>query len=155
MNDSLLTAAGLGAVTGLRSLQGLAWTSRELAGRRTRRRATRLERWLADDTVATILAGLAVGELVADKLPGVPARITPGPLLARAVIGALVGSVAAGRRDAAVGAAVGAAAAAAGAFTGWFLRTEIRRVTTLPDPAVAVVEDAAAVLGARRFAHLI
>lgn len=153
MNDSLITAAGLGAVTGLRSMQGLVWTSRELTGRRVPFRATRLRKWLADETVSTVLSGLAVGELVADKLPGVPSRIAPGPLLGRAALGALVGALAAGRKGQAAGAAVGAVAAVAAAFAGWFLRSEAARATSLPDPSLALAEDAVAVVAARKLAQ--
>jgi uncharacterized membrane protein len=34
---------------------------------------------------------LAAGELIADKAPGIPNRVDPGPLLGRVVAGALVG----------------------------------------------------------------
>lgn len=153
MNESLLTAAGLGAVSGLRSMQGVAWVSQELAGRRFHFRATRLQRWLAEDTVSVVLAGLAVGEVVADKLPNVPPRIAPGPLLGRAALGAVVGAVAGGREQAIPGAAIGAGAAVLAAFAGWFLRSELSRARMLPDPALALVEDALAVVGARAMAR--
>lgn len=152
MNQSLITAAGLGAVTGLRSMMGVAWTARALAGRR-RRRASTLERALAHDAVATALAGLAVGEIVVDKAPGIPARVTPGPLLARAALGALVGAVAGGREDAAAGALVGGSAAVGAAFAGWMFRTGIGPVTRLPDAALAAAEDAVALLGGRAMAE--
>lgn len=148
MNQSLITAAGLGAVTGLRSMMGVAWTARALAGRRRRRAST-----LAHDAVATALAGLAVGEIVVDKAPGIPARVTPGPLLARAALGALVGAVAGGREDAAAGALVGGSAAVGAAFAGWMFRTGIGPVTRLPDAALAAAEDAVALLGGRAMAE--
>ena len=152
MNDSMITAAGLGAVTGLRSFQSLAWLSREYAGRRVPVGATALRRWLADDTVATVIGGLSVGELVADKVPGVPPRIQPGPLLGRAAIGGMVGALVAGRQDRVMGAAVGAAAAIVASFGGWLFRMEGARRTGLPDQALAVVEDTTAVLAARTLA---
>ena len=58
MTRSLGTAAGLGAVSGLRSLQGLAWCSRALVRRRPTRGAGHLERLLSHDLVADTL-GLA------------------------------------------------------------------------------------------------
>jgi uncharacterized membrane protein len=149
MNRSLAVAAGLGAVSGLRTMQALAWVSRDLSSRRVRRGASGLERALARRDVALVLRGLASGELAVDKLPGIPARIEVPPLLGRALAGGVVGSVAAGPHREALGGAVGAGAAVVGAFTGWFLRREFGRVTHMPDLAVALLEDALAVAAAR------
>lgn len=149
MDRSLATAAGLGAVSGLRTMQGLAWVSHALSSHRVPRRATGLERWLARRDVATAIAGLASAELAADKLPAIPARITLPPMLGRALAGAMVGAVAAGRDRQIAGAAVGASAAVAASFAGWFLRREMGRVTLLPDLAVALAEDALTVALAR------
>lgn len=149
MKRSLATAAGLGFVSGLRSMQGLAWVSRDLSSRRVPRRAGRLERWLARDDVALLLTAGAVGELAVDKLPGIPDRIAPPPLLGRAAAGGVVGAVAAGRGQEAVGATLGAVAAVAGTFAGWFVRREAGRRTGLPDAVLALVEDAVAIASAR------
>jgi len=150
MKPSLAAAAGLGAVSGLRTLQGLAWVSRDLSSRRLPRRASQLERWLAAPGVARVLAGLAAGELASDKLPGIPDRTSAPPLLGRAMAGAVVGAIAAGRDRQPVGAAVGAGAAVAATFAGWFLRRELGRLTPVPDAVVALAEDALAVGLARR-----
>lgn len=153
MNQKLWTAAGLGAVSGLRTLTGVASVSRELAGRRRLpRSASRLEAWLADDLVAAAVTGLALGELVADKLPGLPDRVAPGPLFGRATVGGVLGALAAGADHRAAGAVAGMAGAVAGAYLGWFLRREAARVTLLPDPAIALVEDAVAVTAGRELA---
>lgn len=154
MKGSLATAAGLGAVTGLRSFTGAALLAHEVSGRgrlegwRTRH-GSRLERWLAEPTVARTLEVLAIGELLGDKLPGVPARVAPGPLLGRVVIGALLGAIVVDEDRRAAGAMAGAAGALAGAVAGWWLRREAGRATFLPDPALAVAEDAVAVAAAR------
>jgi uncharacterized membrane protein len=145
----LRAAAGLGAVSGLRTLQALAWVSRDLSSRRLSRRAGRMERWLADPWVARGLRGAAAGELMVDKLPWTPDRIRPPALLGRAAAGAVVGSIAAGRERAAPGAAVGAASAVAGAFISWSLRRALVRHTGVPDGVVAALEDAVAVSVAR------
>jgi uncharacterized membrane protein len=150
VNRSLATAAGLGLVSGLRTLQGLAWLSRHLASRRPARGAVTVERWLANPVVARGLAAAAGLELAGDKHPRAPDRIRPSALLGRAVAGAAVGSVAAGRGREVAGAAIGAGSAAVGAFAGWFLRREAGRVTSLPDAALALAEDALAVAVARR-----
>lgn len=148
MNHRLLAAAGLGAATGLRSMTGLALASRELA-RRPAGEADALREWLADDTVSYVLAGLALAELVADKLPDVPDRVDPAPLAARGVIGATVGALAGGEDHWVVGAAVGAAAAVASAWVGWAVRREAGWATGLPDAGLALVEDAVSVVTAR------
>jgi uncharacterized membrane protein len=148
---SLATAAGLGVVSGLRTLQGLAWLSRYLSHRRRLpRHATVVERWLAHKAVARALATGAGFEIAGDKHPRAPDRIHPSGLLPRALAGAVVGMVAAGRGREAAGAAMGAGGAVAGAFAGWFLRREFGRVSFLPDAAIALAEDALAVALARR-----
>jgi uncharacterized membrane protein len=150
MTRSLRTAAGLGAVSGLRSMQGLAWLSRALAERGPAPGASHLERLLSHDLVAGTLALAAAGELAADKHPSIPSRTDPAPLLARVAAGAAVGSVAAGRNHPLLGALMGAGCAVAGTYAGWLLRREVGRATPLPDMAVALAEDALAVSLARR-----
>ena len=154
MSHRLLAAAGLGAATGLRSMSGLALASRELADRPAGD-ADALREWLADDTVSYVLTGLAIGELVADKLPEVPDRIDPAPLVARGVIGAAVGAVAGGEDYWAAGAVIGAAAAVASAWVGWAVRKEAGWATGLPDAVLAFFEDAAALATARTSARLL
>ena len=145
-SDRLAMAAGLGLVTGLRSMTPIAMVSRELSDRRRLpRHASRLEEWLARDMVAVTLSALALGEILADKLPAIPARVSPGPLVGRGVLGGVVGALAADVDERALGAVVGAAAAVVGAWAGWFLRREAVRATMLPDAALALGEDALAV----------
>jgi uncharacterized membrane protein len=150
MKRSLMTAAGLGAVSGLRTAQALAWLSRELSHGRPTRDGSSLERWLSTDIVTFAIATAAAGELVVDKLPNTPDRIRPHALLGRAVAGAMVGAIAAGRDRQMIGAAIGAGSAVASAYAGWLLRREASRVTFLPDIAVAIAEDALAAALARR-----
>lgn len=150
MTRSLRAAAGLGAVSGLRSMQGLAWISRSLAGRRLARGAGSVERFLSRDLVAAALGLAAAGELVVDKHPAAPDRIRPTSLLARSAAGAAVGSVVGGRNRQLLGALTGAGFAVAGTYAGWFLRREVGRVTRLPDIALALAEDALVVSLAKR-----
>lgn len=154
MTRSLMTAAGLGAVSGLRSMQALAWVSRSLAGQPPARGAGPLERLLSHDLVAGALATAAAGELAVDKHPSAPDRIHPTALLGRVAAGAAVGSVAAGRDQQLLGAVAGAGCAVAAAYAGWFLRREAGRVDLLPDMAMALAEDALAVALARRLSGL-
>jgi uncharacterized membrane protein len=135
-------------------MQGLAWVSRALAGRRPARGAGPVERLLSHDLVAGALAMAAGGEISVDKHPSAPDRIQPSSLLVRAAAGAAVGSVAAGRNRQLLGAMTGAGCAVAGAYAGWFLRREAGRVTPLPDITFALAEDALAVSLARRLSGL-
>lgn len=120
----------LGFVTGLRSALALAL----LAGR-------------ARPAVRRGLLLAAGGELVADKLPQTPNRIDPGPLGGRLVFGALAGGIVYRRagRSVATGALLGAAGAAAGSYGGQAARAWLARATPLPDPVLALVEDAVAI----------
>jgi uncharacterized membrane protein len=145
--EELIAAVGLGAVTGLRSMTALALIARELSGRTLRRPAGRLQRWLARDRVAAAIGLLAVGEIIADKLPGLPDRIRPGPLGGRAGIAGLLGAMAVDRGRLA-GACTGAAAAVGAAHGGWWVRRELSRSTALPDPIIALLEDAVAIVTA-------
>ena len=136
-----LRTFGLGVVAGMRSLTAPAilrtWLSRQ--------------RHLAPtplDRVATptVMAVIATGELVADKLPFTPDRTCPPSVAFRALSGALVGGsfCAANRRSPVVGALVGAAGAVAATYGAFYLRRYLVKERGLPDVVVALVEDAAA-----------
>lgn len=150
------TALGLGVATGMRTFVGaavLATGLHEPGGRAAalRRRLPfrsgpgPLEAALRRGDVRHGLQALAASELVADKLPGIPDRTRVGPLVARALVGAALGWAVA-RSDVRP---VAALAAGCGAIAGAFAGNRARRLLTtragLPDLAVAVVEDAAAV----------
>jgi uncharacterized membrane protein len=86
----------------------------------------------------------AAGELVADKLPNTPSRLTPPGIAARVVLGALAAGLFADARRASwpSAAAIGATSAVAAAKAGHDVRA--RLALQAPDPAVAVLEDALA-----------
>ena len=86
---------------------------------------------------------LAVGELIADKLPQAPSRKSPPGLIARIVMGALCGAVFGGG----AGAIAGAAGAVAGTFGGYEARVRLGRLLGKDLPA-ALIEDAIAIGGA-------
>lgn len=135
-------AFGIGVAAGLRSLLApavLTWTAQKkfvnqgfpLAG-------------VVSRPVSKKMIKLAAGELLADKLPFTPNRISPGPLALRiasgAACGAGVGFLA--RASTREGALLGGVGALAGAFGGYYARRSFRR--DHPDLAVALVEDALA-----------
>jgi uncharacterized membrane protein len=106
-------------------------------------------RWRSGDRLRLAYAALAAGELIADKLPGTPARTIAPALIFRlmsgGVSGAGVARTAGDRTSAAFAGAVGAAAAA---YAGMAMRAALVRWTGIADPLVALGEDALAVGGA-------
>jgi uncharacterized membrane protein len=139
----LLRPLLLGVVTGARSQLGLAvlaWSP----PRRHDAAPLRLLRTRAGRAGS----GLALaGELVADKLPRTPSRLSPSALGGRLAVGALVGALAAERRDPAttgLSIAAGVLGAASASWVGATARTALPGRTGTPDLPWALAEDAAA-----------
>jgi uncharacterized membrane protein len=137
----------LGLVTGLRSMTAMAvlcW----FAYRGDLPLDGTWASWAAKLTTAIIFTVLAVGELVADKLPKTPNRTAPGPLLVRVIIGGLVGAiVAAGLNGSEFeGVILGVGGALIGTFGGFLVRREVVLRMSCRDWPVALVEDASAIL---------
>jgi uncharacterized membrane protein len=144
VNYVFLFALGIGIVAGLRSLTApavAAW-------------AAHLD-WLnlhgspfafMESTAAVaIFSLLAIGELVADKLPMIPKRTSPAPLMARIATGGLCGAClcAAAEISLIAGALLGGIGSIVGAFLGYGIR---RRLDLhIKDPVVAFCEDVVAV----------
>ena len=141
-----LLAAGLGVVAGLRSMTAPAILSRaaHLGPPGLVRSPFRL---FGHSTVGTALAVLAVGELVVDKIPFIPARTKPGPLTGRALSGALCGAIVchAAGESSLNGAAVGALGAVAGSFAGRELRRLASDRGSVSGWVGAFAEDAIAI----------
>jgi len=104
--------------------------------------------WTGKLASVVIFTLLAVGELVADKLPKTPNRTDPGPLAARMIFGGLVGAVAATGvlGSAFEGILLGAMGALLGAFGGYLLRKYLVHWSGCPDWNLAVIEDVCAVV---------
>lgn len=102
--------------------------------------------WLASPKAAWVVTPMAVGELVADKLPSTPHRTEPGGVAARAVTGAVSGAALTGGRSLAP-ALAGAAGAIAATYIGHTIRTRVSR-STGKDWPVAGAEDILAIGGA-------
>jgi uncharacterized membrane protein len=103
--------------------------------------------WSAMHITAIIFSVLAVGELIGDKLPMTPSRVSAFPLIARIGFGALVGAIAATGLQGQVieGVLLGSISAIAGAFLGFHLRQTLVKDWGLPDLGVALVEDGLAI----------
>ena len=133
-------AAGLGWTAGIRSMTAPALLSHAL---RPRHHVPQPAEALGSTLARRVLTAAALGELAADKVPGMPARTAPPVLAGRAASGALVGAaVAAARRDPVLPAVLaGMGGAVAGSYALLALRRAAVDATGLPDAAVAVVED--------------
>ena len=142
-----VSAAGIGVVAGLRSQLPLALLA--LAANRGEL-ATTADfplRLLRLRTTLFVAIALAAGEFIGDKLPIIPSRLKPGPLLGRFACGAVAGAVVA--REAGLspggGAIFGVAGAGLGALGGYAYRVAGAARTPVPDPMLGVIEDLAAV----------
>jgi len=101
-----------------------------------------------DSRFARAAEAAALGELVADKLPNIPNRTDPGPLLGRAIAGAIVGAAVGDRldRDRVRYALAGAAIAVLTAQLSFRLRRTLS--DHLPPVAAALAEDVLVVAAA-------
>ncbi len=137
-------AAVLGIIAGMRSMSAPALVSIELSKSKPSARDSTLVHFFKTGATPLILRGLAVGEFLGDKLPSVPDRIKPAPLIARTLSGAVSGAAICSQDDdcnVALGAALGAAAAIGSSFFFYYLRrAAVKRLKT-PDTTVALVED--------------
>lgn len=133
-------AAAIGAVAGLRSMTAPALVShltRSASGTRSK-----LDFLSSMVSMRTTLV-LALGELIADKLPFLPARTQPRSLIIRAVSGGLSGAAlcSAKKRSWFAGALIGAGAAVGATYAAYELRKRAGKRFSLPDPVIAVLED--------------
>lgn len=141
-------ALGIGIVAGLRAFTAPAivswaahWQWLDLTGSHLA--------FLGTTAAVAILSILALGEIVADKLPKTPNRIKPGPLTGRILTGALSGTaiVVAKHQAIALGVILGGLGGIVGAFSGFYLRRAIVRNLNVPDIAIAFIEDAITIGG--------
>jgi uncharacterized membrane protein len=94
-----------------------------------------------------IFSVLAIGELVADKLPKTPKRTALAPLLARILLGGLSGAslCAATGKSLIAGALLGGAGGIIGAFVGYEIRRRLVNRLHIKDFFVAICEDLVAI----------
>jgi uncharacterized membrane protein len=146
VNYVFLFALGIGVVAGLRSLTApaaVAWGAHlgwlNLHGSPLA--------FMGSTMAVAIFSLLAVGELVADKLPIVPKRTAPAPLMARIVTGGLCGAClcAAVGKSLLAGTLLGGIGGIGGAFLGYGIRRRLVNDLHIKDPVVAVCEDVIAV----------
>jgi len=156
-NDSiLLTAAALGALTGMRSMAGPMLLTQELS-ERPAGGDNIVERFLASEGAARLLTLMAGGEMLADKSPAMPDRTDALPLAGRAVIGSLTAAAFAihRRHSVFVPAAVGAASAVVSTFAAYHARRLVTRKLHVPQRLMGLMEDAVVVALGKRVARAI
>ena len=141
---TLMAAFSLGLISGLRSLMTPAVTAW----------AVHLG-WLKIDHPLSLIGALpsviiltllAIGELVADKLPQTPSRTAPPGLIARIVTGGFAGACITANLG--QGILLGAVGAVIGCFAGYQARTRLVKTLAVRDLYVALVEDLVALMGA-------
>jgi len=146
MNSVFFLAIGIGIVAGLRSLLApavVAWAAHF--------DWLNLNAWplafMGSRTAVAIFSVLAIGELIADKLPKTPKRTALVPLLARILTGGLCGAslCAAVGQSLPAGAFLGATGAVIGAFVGYEIRRRIVNNLHIKDVFVAIYEDLVAI----------
>lgn len=103
--------------------------------------------FLANKISLVIFSLFALGELIADKLPFIPARTQPGPLGVRIIFGALCAAALgiSGAASPIFSAILGAVGAVAGSFAGYTYRHKF--AGRVPDLVLALLEDLVAVGG--------
>lgn len=152
---TLALSVGFGAVTGMRSMSGLAFMSRHLSENTGRGARSATLSLLGSRAVSHVITAMAAGEMAADKLPTIPSRTEPAPLIGRAVLGALTGFTVAEYRagNKAAGAILGALSAVATSFLFARIRKEMAERTSIPDWIVAGMEDALVLKGGSNLAE--
>ena len=147
MNTSyvLVLAFAIGLIAGLRSITAPALISWAAHLKWIELQNSPLS-FLGSTAAAYTLTLAAIGELIADKLPGASNRTEPFGLIARAITGAVSGAALciAANKSLVIGAILGAAGGIAGGFAGYQIRTRLVRALNAP-LVVALLEDAVAI----------
>ena len=144
----LLLGFLLGCICGLRSLTAPAVVCWAAHFGWLRFEGTRLA-FLDWPMILIAVTVLAIGELIADKLPKTPARTAPLGLIARIVLGAGSAAALAVSAHGALTLAVvaGSIGGVVGAFAGYNVRHTLVTRLGLPDFVVALAEDVVAIVG--------
>lgn len=146
-NYIFVFAVGIGIVAGLRAMTApavvswaayLGWLSRD---------SSQLA-FMGSIAAVAIFSSLAIGELVADLVPGIPKRTAPAPLITRIFTGGLCGAYFCeilNQPPLFTGAILGAIGAVIGAFAGYELRRRLVRGLRIKDVFIAIPEDLVAI----------
>lgn len=142
--NATIQALGLGAIAGMRAVAAPALLSHYLNNDPAGALYNTPLRYLQRPLVATSLKFLAGAELIGDKLPLTPNRISPPQLAFRVLSGAVVGATVAGANEKpkVTGAMLGVLGALAASFGFFYLRKKVGQESGLPNMALGLIEDA-------------
>jgi uncharacterized membrane protein len=140
-------AVGIGVVAGLRSLTAPAAVSWAAHLGWLDLHDSSLA-FMGSTVAVAIFSLLAMAEYVADLLPTTPRRTTPGPLIARIVMGGLSGAClpASVSRSVLLGAVLGGLGGLIGAFAGYEARSRLVKALRVKDRVIALSEDLVAIV---------
>ena len=139
-------AVGIGIVAGLRSLTApavVAWAAHlgwlNLNGSPLA--------FMGSKVAVALFSLLAIGELIADKMPGTPSRTALVPLLARILVGGLCGASVCASADQSllIGALLGGMGGVIGAFGGYEIRRRLVKTLNIKDIYIAIPEGLIAI----------
>lgn len=139
-------AVGMGIVAGLRSMTApaaVSWAAHlgwlDLHGSPLA--------FIGSGAAVAIFSMLAIAEYVTDVLPKTPSRTTPGPLIARIVMGGLSGAClcASANQSLLIGAVLGGIGGVIGAFSGYEARKRLVSGLKVKDAMIAIPEDLVAI----------
>lgn len=153
VGNAYINASLLGVLSGMRSLAAPAFATHYAAQHRATQLTAAPFPSIGPERFARFLKTMAAGEMVADKLPFIPARIAFAPLSARMVSGALCGALICRmkRKPTAAGAILGGASALGSAFASYHLRQFTTQNAKLPNALVGLLEDTIVMAGGLLF----
>lgn len=134
---------GLGIIAGIRAMAALSMLSEHLVKHPSKKLARTPLNFLQTRKAADVFKLLAAGEVLSDKLPFMPPRIKPTPLMARGLAGLIIGATLISTKSKAIGkgATLGLAAAIASSYIFYFLRKKPSEAGTLPNAIWGTMED--------------
>lgn len=146
-SKAIKIALGLGAIAGMRSIAAPAVLSHYLRKASKKGLSDSKLKFLRSPIFSKIIKFLAAGELVTDKSPDTPPRISKTGLAARMASGALVGAAVFEhrRKEPWQGVLIGSVSAVSAAFLTFYLRQKLHRNTKIPDVALGLTEDVIAI----------
>ena len=147
MLKSYFNAFQIGIIAGMRAMTAPALVSDKISSASVNPMGDSKLRFMHSPITANLLKVAAIGELIGDKLPSAPSRIGAAQLPGRILSGALSGGALseAEGRELPYGAVAGALGAAVGSYAFYYLRHWLTTEQDIPDPYVALAEDALAI----------
>lgn len=147
MIQTYLNTFRIGVIAGMRSLSAPALVAHKLAALQPDPLPGSKLHFMASPKTASVLTVLAGGELIGDKLPNAPNRTEAQSVSFRMASGAVCGAALseAEGKQVKLGALFGGLGALVGTFAFFHLRHWLTHEKGLPDPLVALAEDALAI----------